>query len=567
SADTLFPYDQYHPRLHFCTPEGGAENKAESLGSILFGDRLYNSRFELKMKKDVDCQVLCEEAIPGDDAKFINERIREEYKFNWVVDGLPAAQMAQSQSTNETFYSIGFSLGELTQDDKPVLNNHYTFQIDYHTEDNVNYRVVGFLVWPYSIADGSCNTNGAPLYLDESKPTTVKYTSRVYWNFSSVPWGTRWDSYLKMIDPQIHWFSIINSIVIVFMLTGMIAMILLRALHKDISRYNAFTEEDGGMEDFGWKLVHADVFRPPAHRMFLAVFVGNGSQLFLMAVATLVFAALGFLSPSSRGSLGTVTLIFYVFFGFAAGYVSARLYKMLQGEYWRRNVFLTAFIVPGFVFSTFLILNFFLIAAQSSAAVPFSTMFALISMWFLVSAPLCIAGAYFGFKHPTIENPVKTNQIPRQIPTQPLYLNMWIAALIGGILPFGAIFIELYFIMNSIWMHKFYYVFGFLTLVFSILVVTCAEVSILMCYFHLCSEDYYWSWRAFLTSGASGFYVFLYSVLYYYRKLHIHSFPSTALYFGWSLVMSFLFSILTASFGYMACLLFVRKIFGAIKVD
>jgi transmembrane 9 superfamily protein 2/4 len=65
---------------------------------------------------------------------------------------------------------------------------------------------------------------------------------------------------LHVSDPQIHWFSIINSIVIVLMLTGMIAMILLRALHKDISRYNAFVEEDGGQEDFGWKLVHGGMF-------------------------------------------------------------------------------------------------------------------------------------------------------------------------------------------------------------------------------------------------------------------------------------------------------------------
>jgi transmembrane 9 superfamily protein 2/4 len=60
--------------------------------------------------------------------------------------------------------------------------------------------------------------------------------------------------------------------------------------------------------------------------------------------------------------------------------------------------------------------------------------------------------------------------------------------LVGGILPFGAIFIELYFIMSSIWSHKVYYVFGFLFLVFSVLTITCSEVSILMCYFHLCSE-------------------------------------------------------------------------------
>ena len=44
--------------------------------------------------------------------------------------------------------------------------------------------------------------------------------------------------------------------------------------------------------------------------------------------------------------------------------------------------------------------------------------------------------------------------------------------------------------------------FGFLALVFIILVVTCAEITIVLCYLHLCAEEYRWWWRAFLTSGA-----------------------------------------------------------------
>jgi Endomembrane protein 70. len=33
-----------------------------------------------------------------------------------------------------------------------------------------------------------------------------------------------------------------------------------------------------------------------------------------------------------------------------------------------------------------------------------------------------------------------------------------------------------------------YYMFGFLFLVFIILVITCSETTILLCYFHLCAE-------------------------------------------------------------------------------
>ena len=75
---------------------------------------------------------------------------------------------------------------------------------------------------------------------------------------------------------------------------------------------------------------------------------------------------------------------------------------------------------------------------------------------------------------------------------------------VGGILPFGAVFIELYFIMSSVWLQRFYYVFGFLALVLLILLITCAEMAIVLCYFQLCNENYLWQWRAFFNTGSAG---------------------------------------------------------------
>merc|ERR1712048_1120223 len=101
---------------------------------------------------------------------------------------------------------------------------------------------------------------------------------------------------------------------------------------------------------------------------------------------------------------------------------------------------------------------------------------------------------------------------------QPWFIQPIFTCLVGGILPFGAVFTELFFIMTSIWQHEFYYLFGFLVLVLLILIVTCAEVSIALTYFQLISEDYQWWWRSFLASGSSAIYVFLYSILYFYSR-------------------------------------------------
>jgi hypothetical protein len=68
------------------------------------------------------------------------------------------------------------------------------------------------------------------------------------------------------------------------------------------------------------------------------------------------------------------------------------------------------------------------------------------------------------------------------------YFNHVVTSIFAGILPFAAVSVELFFIMSALWLHQIYFIFGFLFLVMIVLVVTCGEISILLCYFHLCNE-------------------------------------------------------------------------------
>lgn len=117
-----------------------------------------------------------------------------------------------------------------------------------------------------------------------------------------------------------------------------------------------------------------------------------------------------------------------------------------------------------------------------------------------------------------------------------------------------------------------YYMFGFLFLVFLILVITCSETTILLCYFHLCAEvsiyrnrrlllskiimlikffaffefqDYHWWWRSFLTSGFTAAYLLIYCIHFFITKLDIEGATSTFLYFGYTFIMVYLFFLLT----------------------
>ena len=166
-----------------------------------------------------------------------------------------------------------------------------------------------------------------------------------------------------------------------------------------------------------------------------------------------------------------------------------------------------------------------------------------------------------------LEYPTKTNLIPRSVPARPWYMTPMFCVRVGGVLPFGAVFIELFFILSSIWLHQYYYVFGFLLLVLLILIVTCAEITIVMCYFQLCAEDYHWWWRSFLTSGCSGLYLFIYSIIYMLTKMVMTRGVSILLYVGYMAIASYSFAILTGTVGFFAAWFFVRAIYAAVKVE
>ena len=577
------PFDYYYPLFHFCQPDeahGGVQDVGpESLGAVLFGDRIYTSPFELHMMKNETCKQLCVEKFNARSAKFVNTKIKQNYAMNWLIDGLPAGQKYEDPNGGRSYYSRGFPLGKHEGEGLPNLYNHYDILIEYHKSGS-GYRVVGVLVQPVSRRysgpiTSSCIDEAVPLTLSEDSETAVTWTYSVYWRPSSVAWAVRWDTYLYVEDPKIHWFSLVNSAIIVVFLAGTVSAILMRALKRDFARYNRLdtfnlddfstndVSEDSIQEDSGWKLVHGDVFRPPPNPLLLSIFLGNGAQLFFMTGITIVFALLGFLSPSNRGSLGTAILILYTIFGFIGGYVSARAFKSFGGDAWKRNIILTPVMIPGVVFGTFFLLNLFLWARASSAAVPFTTMLVLVSIWFLISVPLSFVGSWIGFKQRVstspillfnrltavvlqpFDSPVRTNQIPRQIPPSISYLRPIPSMLLVGALPFGAIFVELFFIMNSIWFDKIYYMFGFLFLCYGIMIITCAAVTIMFVYYLLCAENYRWQWRAFNSAGAGAIFVFLFAIIYWIWKLRFAGLTSVVLFVGYSSLISFLFFILT----------------------
>ncbi|KAI8477092.1 MAG: hypothetical protein J3K34DRAFT_170756 [Monoraphidium minutum] len=592
SVRTQLPYEYYS--LPYCRPERIVPF-AENLGEVLRGDRIENSLYQLFMREDEQCKVLCRiDKLSKAQAKAFTDKIADDYKVNMIMDNLPVAMVKTRKDENgepikiyERGYHVGFK-AQLDGKDKPsyFLHNHLRFTVLYNRDASTDLaRIVGFEVEPFSVKheyDGAWNANSPVLKTCNAgrmipvshaqPPLEVKenneaiFTYDVKFTESDIRWASRWDTYLKMTDDQIHWFSIINSVMIVLFLSGMVAMIMMRTLRSDIAKYNQLDQDDAA-EETGWKLVHGDVFRPPQHASLLCTYIGIGVQLFGMLLITMIFALLGFLSPANRGGLMTAMVMMFVFMGLFAGYCAARMYKQFRGEEWKAMTLRTALLFPGVVSVIFFFLDLLIWGQKSSGAVPIGTLLAIAFLWLCVSVPLIFVGSYFGFKKPAVEDPVRTNKIPRQIPEQPWYMHAAFSCFVGGVLPFGAVFIELFFILTSVWLHQFYYLFGFIALVFVILCITCAEITIVLCYFQLCSEDYNWWWRAYFTSGSSAVYLLAYSVFYFYSKLDITKFVPMVLYFGYMFMVSYGFFCLTGTIGFYSTYWFNRIIYSAVKIE
>ncbi|KAL3824578.1 hypothetical protein ACJIZ3_020607 [Penstemon smallii] len=606
SIDTEMPFSYYS--LPFCLPKEGVKDSAENLGELLMGDRIENSPYRFKMYTNETEIYLCQtKPLSSEEFNLLKKRIDEMYQVNVILDNLPAIRYTQKEGFMLRW--TGYPVGVKVQEGYYIFN-HLKFKVLVHKYEETDmarvmgtgeaaevipignsksdipgYMVVGFEVVPCSFQHSpnprlnmydkyptsiKCDPGTVAMLIKENEP--IAFTYEVSFEERDIKWPSRWDAYLKMEGAKVHWFSILNSLMVITFLAGIVLVIFLRTVRRDLTRYEELDKEAQAQmneELSGWKLVVGDVFRAPSNPSLLCVMVGDGVQILGMAVVTILFAALGFMSPASRGTLITGMLFFYLVLGIAAGYVAVRLWRTIyvgDNKGWVSVSWKVACFFPGLSFLIFTTLNFLLWGSHSTGAIPFSLFVILILLWFCISVPLTLIGGYYGAKAPHIEFPVRTNQIPREIPPQKY--PSWLLVLGAGTLPFGTLFIELFFIMSSIWMGRVYYVFGFLFVVLVLLVVVCAEVSLVLTYMHLCVEDYKWWWKSFFASGSVAIYIFLYSVNYLIFDLKSLSGPvSATLYLGYSLFMVLAIMLATGTVGFLSSFWFVHYLFSSVKLD
>ena len=174
SVRTQLPYRYYD--LNFCKPDK-IHNKEENLGETLSGEDIETAPVRFKMFKNEKCREICTRQNTEKDLKKFRKMVDEEYRSQWIVDNLPVGQRvyyADENSGEEEFlFKRGFPIGvfsfdvdrttkfesspenipENARNVRPLIFNHLSFTIFYHSEDTNpdSGRIVGFEVIPNSV--------------------------------------------------------------------------------------------------------------------------------------------------------------------------------------------------------------------------------------------------------------------------------------------------------------------------------------------------------------------------------------------------------------------------------
>lgn len=454
-----------------------------------------------------------------------------------------------------------FLLGQSIQGARVYLYPHLHFSIGYNHNQIVSTNVTTDTKRKIDITDTTTGQEIVFSYSVEWVHTPdIQYEHRMqrYTDSTFVPTSF-----------EIHWLSIINSFVLVMLLTAFLTIILMRILKKDFSRYLEVDEEELAEDESGWKMVHGDVFRSPQHVNLLAAFLGSGAQIFTTTFMLLICVLAGVFKATKRGSVLTACIILYAICGIVGGLVAGRIFKQLKGANWVWNTVLTAASFPlplGIVFAW---VNTIAATNDSTAALPFTTILIVMAILLFVHFPLTVVGSILG-RNMAIEYkpPCRTNKAVREIPAPQTWFQYPIIQLfMAGFLPFSAIYIELHYIFAAIWGHKIYHLFGILFLAFVMLVIVSAFITIALTYFQLAREDHKWWWSALCNGGATGLFIFAYSFYYLEYRSNMTGWLQLSFYFGYTGIVSYAFFLMLGTVGFFSAFIFVDKIYSAVKAE
>lgn len=580
----LYKYDKYP----WC-PLDNPRKKHTNLGESLEGDRpvladIFNISYRIPSAE----QRMCRRTLDRYSVENFRRAIEQYYYYEMICDDLPIhgfigyMDLGAAAATGTTTTTGGVGVAD---DVKYYLFTHFDFTFAVNGKRIVQVNVT--------------TDKGRVADLTDMDEVGVDFTYSVRWVETAQSFKSRMSLYNDHFfsrQMEVHWLSIMNSIVLVVLLTGFLAIIVMRIVRNDFIRYehselsasaasSKAAEEgnsgssgsgsgsgvgDGAVaaEDYGWKLVHGDVFRFPSLKMLFCGAVGSGAQMLAVAVGLFGLSFTGTFHPENGGAVYVAAIVLYALAASVGGFYASRLYRQLGGVRWAWPVVITATLFPAPLFVVFVFVNFVAVGYGSTAALRFVAILQVLAIYALVGVPLTVIGGIVGRRTAgSFAAPCRTKNAVREVPPAPWYRTAPAQMLVAGFLPFSAIYVELFYVYASLWGHTYYGLYGILAAVFVILLVVTASITVALVYFQLSKEDHRWWWNSFCYGGATGIFVFAYSVFYFLFRTKMSGFLQGAYYFGYTFVGCFAIFLMLGTVGFYASLFFVRYIYSQLKID
>lgn len=161
--------------------------------------------------------------LSEEDAQIFMHAISNHYWYQLFIDNLPLWGMVGElvlPDEEKAKLELDKVNEHAIMPDASYIFTHKAFNISYNGKNIIHVNIT---------SDNLQKVVAGSLY---------NFTYSVVWTETDILYKDRYQKYLDygFFEHQIHWFSIFNSLMMVLFLCGVVAIILIRTLQKDIAR-------------------------------------------------------------------------------------------------------------------------------------------------------------------------------------------------------------------------------------------------------------------------------------------------------------------------------------------
>lgn len=541
NPDQTYRFSDFHL---FCQSKVSEEHvKDQYFGEDLEGDS--KSEFvgiSLGYIENKPRTPLCQVTLTPEDYAQVVVMTKEKWYYEFVLDDLPMN---------------GF-VGKYGTDDGDVfLTTHYHINVFANLEE-------GSIIF----ANLSYSTTNEIVKLSRdvaSNPPVINFTYSVDWFLVNIQHKERSKFHHIFFFPvlkndiAVHWYSIMNSLLVIFFLLCALFVIFTRIIKSD----STHAELD---EEPVWRQLVGELFRIPPRSDLLGAMVGVGLQLSCLSVFFHILAFIGVYYTGNDGAMIVSAIVLYALTSVVGGFTSLYWHKKWHGTQWVRQTGLTALLFALPFGLTFALMHFLSVAYGVTKALSLASIVGVLGLWILLGLPLQFFGGVYGKRiAPQAKTP--TRMAAMASPVLPFYYRTPFCMLLCGVLSFSVIFVEVNYINNALWVRGAYRMFGISGIVaFLLFIVTCCS-CIIITYIRFSLEECKWWWTSFLSGGSVGGYLLLYSVYYYVFETQMFGFLQTAYFFGFQLIVAYFLFLMMGSVGFLASYIFVNRAYQTNHID